>query len=150
MFGRIYNTLKFNVNGSVHRNNILICIQQNATLHSLFYLETIAAGSSNAVTNTRCCIYICLRSWWWVELPPEICRAVSRCDKLCNVAFCWIHIRITLSKYMVLLLKIEHVATHEIRKSLILISEVITVQCNKVKAATIYYPETQSRLVWTR
>jgi len=48
---------------------------------------------------------------------------------------------------MVLLLKIEHVATHEIRKSLILISEVITVQCNKVKAATIYYPETQSRLV---
>jgi len=72
-----------------------ICVQQDATLHSLFYLETalhvsgatvtyhqerklylqhlvfvtplllpaaIAAGSSNGVTNTRCCRYNCLRS----------------------------------------------------------------------------------------
>jgi len=30
----------FNIHGSVHRNNILIYIQQDATLHSLFYLET--------------------------------------------------------------------------------------------------------------
>jgi len=30
----------FNVYGSVHRNNIRIYIQQDATLHSLFYLET--------------------------------------------------------------------------------------------------------------
>ena len=30
----------FNVHGSMHRNNILIFIQQDATLHSLFYLET--------------------------------------------------------------------------------------------------------------
>jgi len=29
-----------NVHGSVHRNKILIYIQQDATLHSLFYLET--------------------------------------------------------------------------------------------------------------
>jgi hypothetical protein len=29
----------FNVHGSVHRKNILIYIQQDATLHSLFYLE---------------------------------------------------------------------------------------------------------------
>jgi hypothetical protein len=48
----------FNVYGSVHRNNILIYIHQDATLHSSFYLETalhllpaaIAAGSSNGVT----------------------------------------------------------------------------------------------------
>jgi len=79
----------------VHRNNILIYIQQEATLHSLFYLETalhvsgftsthhqeriqlylqhlvfvaIAAGSSNGVTNTRCCKYSCMRSWWWMEV----------------------------------------------------------------------------------
>ena len=75
----------FNVHGSVHSNNILIYIQQDATLHSLFYLETalhvsggnithnqerkqlylqhhtvtatcaIVAGNSNGVTNTRCC-----------------------------------------------------------------------------------------------
>jgi hypothetical protein len=32
--------LKFNVHGSVYRNNILIYIQQDATLHSLCYLET--------------------------------------------------------------------------------------------------------------
>jgi hypothetical protein len=30
----------FTVHGSVHRNNILIYIQQDATLHSLFYLES--------------------------------------------------------------------------------------------------------------
>jgi len=80
----------------MHRKNILIYIQQDATLHSLFYLETdlrvssgttthyqerkqlylqhlvfvtplvlpaaIAAGSTNGVTNTRCCRYSCLRS----------------------------------------------------------------------------------------
>jgi hypothetical protein len=39
---------------------------------------SIAAGSSNGVTNTRCCRYSCLRSWWLAELPPKTCRAVSR------------------------------------------------------------------------
>jgi hypothetical protein len=39
---------------------------------------TIAADSSNGVINTRCCRYSCMRSWWWVKVPPEICRAVSR------------------------------------------------------------------------
>jgi hypothetical protein len=106
----------FSVHGSVHRKNILIYIQQDATLHSLFYLETalhvsggttthheerkqlylqhlvfvrplllfaaiveeferhpqhtqtrsnsptIAADSSNGMTNTRCCRYSCMRS----------------------------------------------------------------------------------------
>ena len=54
----------------------------------------IAAVTSNGVTNTRCCRYSCLRSWWWVMLPPETCRAGSRNNKLCNVASCWIYIRI--------------------------------------------------------
>ena len=39
----------FKVHGSVHRKNILIYIQQDATLHSLFYLETaldISGGTS--------------------------------------------------------------------------------------------------------
>ena len=74
------------------KSNILIYILQDATLHSLFYLETalhvsggttthhqerknciysiwylyfylpLAAGSSNGLTNTRCCRYSCLRS----------------------------------------------------------------------------------------
>jgi hypothetical protein len=86
----------FKFYGAVHRKNILIYIQQDATLHSLFYLKTalhvsggtsprhqecqqlylqhlvfviplllpaaIAAGSSNGLTNTRCCRYIRLRS----------------------------------------------------------------------------------------
>jgi len=42
----------------------------------------------------RCSIYSCMRSWWWVEVPPETCRAVSRYNKLCNVASCWIYIGI--------------------------------------------------------
>ena len=136
------------------RNNILIYIQQDATLHSLFisgdcstcfgwtiihhqerkqlYLQhlvfviplllsativeelepvwvccgcqlqhtqtgsissTIAKDSSNGVRNTRCCRWSWLRSWRWVMVPPETCRAVSRQNKLCNVASCWIYIR---------------------------------------------------------
>jgi len=58
--------------------------------------STIAAGSSNGVTNTRCCRYCCLRSWWWVELPSETGRAVSKWNKMCKVASCWIYIRIFL------------------------------------------------------
>jgi len=92
----LYREGEFNVYGSVHHKNILMYVQQDAALHSLFYLETalhvsggtttlhqerkqlylqhlvfvttlllpaaIAAGSSNIVTNTRCCRYSCLRS----------------------------------------------------------------------------------------
>jgi hypothetical protein len=39
--------------------------------------STTAAGSSNGVTNSRCCRYSFMPSWWWVEVPPETCRAVS-------------------------------------------------------------------------
>jgi hypothetical protein len=42
-------TKQFNVHGSVHRKNILIYIQQDATLHTLFYLETglhVSGGTS--------------------------------------------------------------------------------------------------------
>jgi hypothetical protein len=35
----------------VHRNNILIYIQQDATLHSLFYLETALRVSGGTITH---------------------------------------------------------------------------------------------------
>jgi hypothetical protein len=38
----------------------------------------IAAVSTNGLTNTRCCRYSYVRSWWWVVIPSEACRAVSR------------------------------------------------------------------------
>ena len=41
----------FNVHGSVHRKNILICIQQDAKLHSLFYLETALHVSDGTTTH---------------------------------------------------------------------------------------------------
>jgi len=41
----------FNVYGSVHRNNILIYIQQDATLHSLFYMETAVHVSIGTTTH---------------------------------------------------------------------------------------------------
>jgi len=28
----------------------------------------IAAGSSNGLTNTRCCRYSCLCFWWWAKV----------------------------------------------------------------------------------
>jgi hypothetical protein len=42
---------KFNVYGSVHRKNVLICVQQDATLHSLFYLETALHISGGITTH---------------------------------------------------------------------------------------------------
>jgi len=90
------STLSHKQHDIQEKKTILIYIQQDATLHSLFYLENalhvsggttthnqerkqmylqhlvfvtplllpaaIAAGSSNGVTNTRCCRYSCLRS----------------------------------------------------------------------------------------
>jgi hypothetical protein len=41
----------FNVYGSVHCKNILIYIQQDETLHSLFYLETALHVSGGATTH---------------------------------------------------------------------------------------------------
>jgi len=41
----------FNIHGSVHRNNILIYIQQGATLLSLFYLETALHVSGGTITH---------------------------------------------------------------------------------------------------
>jgi hypothetical protein len=45
------NVDQFNVHGSVHLKNILICIQQDAMLHSLFYLETALHVSSGTTTH---------------------------------------------------------------------------------------------------
>jgi len=48
------NVLKdFNVHGSVHRKNILIYVQQDATLHSLFYLETALHVSGGTTTHQQ-------------------------------------------------------------------------------------------------
>ena len=41
----------FNVHGSVHRKNILIYIQQDVTLHSLFYLEAALDVSGGTTTH---------------------------------------------------------------------------------------------------
>ena len=42
---------QFNVHVSVHRRNILIYIQQDATLHSLFYMETALHVSGGTTTH---------------------------------------------------------------------------------------------------
>jgi len=43
--------VQLNVHGSVHRKNILTYIQQDATLHSLFYLETALHVSGGNITS---------------------------------------------------------------------------------------------------
>ena len=44
---------KFNRHGSVHRKNILIYIQQDATVHSLFYLENALHVSGGTSTHNQ-------------------------------------------------------------------------------------------------
>jgi hypothetical protein len=46
----IYKNLFYD-HGSVHRKNIIIYIQQDATLHSLFYLETALHVSGGTTTH---------------------------------------------------------------------------------------------------
>jgi hypothetical protein len=85
-----------------HQERIHLYLQHLVFVTPLLLPAAIAAGSSNGVTITRCCRYSCMRSWWWVEAPPETCRAVSRYNELCNVASCWIYIGIlqnTLTSY---------------------------------------------------
>ena len=50
----------------------------HSTLNTSSNSSTIAADSSNGVTNNRCCRYSCMRSWWWVEVLRKTCKAVSR------------------------------------------------------------------------
>jgi len=42
---------QFNVHGSVHHKNILLYIQQDATLHSLLYVETALHVSGGTTTH---------------------------------------------------------------------------------------------------
>jgi hypothetical protein len=42
---------QLNVHESVHRNNILICIQRDAKLHSLLYLKTALNVSGGTITH---------------------------------------------------------------------------------------------------
>ena len=42
---------QFNIHGFMHRNNILTYIQQDATLHSLFYPETALHVSGGTITH---------------------------------------------------------------------------------------------------
>jgi len=50
----------FNVHGSVLRKNILIYVQQDATLHSLFYLETAlhVSGGTSTLHQERIQLYL--------------------------------------------------------------------------------------------
>jgi len=61
-----------------HQERLQLCSQHLIFVRPLLLPTAIAADSSNGVTNTRCCRYSCMRSWWWVEVQPETCRAVSR------------------------------------------------------------------------
>jgi hypothetical protein len=43
----IIDHLIFNVYGPVHHKNILIYVQKDAMLHSLFYLETVSGSTTS-------------------------------------------------------------------------------------------------------
>jgi hypothetical protein len=52
-FSHTYVIGLYNFHGSVHRDNILIYVQQDATLHSLFYLETALHVSGGTSTHRQ-------------------------------------------------------------------------------------------------
>jgi hypothetical protein len=61
-----------------HQERIQLYLQHLVFVIPLLLPAAIAAGTSNGLTNTRCSRYSCMCSWWWVKVPPETCRAVSK------------------------------------------------------------------------
>ena len=68
---------RFNVHGSVHRKNILIYIQQDATLRSLFYLETALHVSGGITTHHQELIQLYLQRL--VFVTPLLLPAAIAC-----------------------------------------------------------------------
>ena len=58
---RVSTQLQLNIYHIIY--DIISYIYQTSSNSSM-----VAAGSSNGVTNTRCCRYSCLRSWWWMDV----------------------------------------------------------------------------------
>jgi len=101
----------YNVHGSVHRKYILIYIQQDATIHSLFisgncctcfgwYLHpssgartTLSAASGICHTVIATCGYRG-RVGQFHLLHPKHVEQFPDINKLCKVASCWIYVRI--------------------------------------------------------
>ena len=79
--------LPFNFHGSVHRKNILIYTQQDATLHSLFYLETALRVSGGTTTHHQERKQLYLQD---LVLVTQLLLPAA----MCNVASCCIYIRI--------------------------------------------------------
>jgi hypothetical protein len=79
---QIMNVL--NVYGSVHRNNVLIYIQQDATLHSLFYLETAlhVSGCTSTHHQERKQLYLLL-------LLPAAMRHIRSANN-CIYCYCYL------------------------------------------------------------
>jgi hypothetical protein len=80
--------MKFNVHGSVHRKNILMCIQQDATLHSLFYLETALHVSGGTSTRQRECKQLYIQHLVFVTpllLPAAIVEELELIGVCCTI-----------------------------------------------------------------
>jgi hypothetical protein len=75
---QILNTsLVFNVHGSVYRKNILIYVQQDATLHSLFYLETALHVSGGDIAHHQERIQLYLQHLVFVTTPLLLPAAIA-------------------------------------------------------------------------
>jgi len=68
----------FNVHGSVHRKNILTYIQQDATLHCLFYLETALHVLGGTTTHHQERKQLCLQHLVFA-IPLMLPAAIATC-----------------------------------------------------------------------
>ena len=69
--------LEFNLHGSVRRNNILIYIQQDATLHSLFSLETalhVSGGTTIHYQEYLCVLLVAYATHSTLKPVPTLPR----------------------------------------------------------------------------
>ena len=69
---------------STHYQELIsLCLQYLALMSPLLlpvmsHPVMFTTDSSNGLINARYCRYNDMSAWWWVEIPPETCRAVYR------------------------------------------------------------------------
>ena len=73
-----------------HQKHTQLYLQYMVLVKPLLLPAAIAAGSSNGLTNTRCCRFSCAPDDGWGVHPKHV-EQFTEINKLCNVASCWLY-----------------------------------------------------------
>ena len=91
----LWNALNVSCGSSAHHQELNTVYTASDTWSNLFCYLLLSWQVTVKFDKVPDAVYTVLSSWWWVEEPPETCGAFHR-NKLCNVASCWLYLKIRL------------------------------------------------------